>query len=152
LIPSKSEEKAARAAEYREFYAQHQQEELARHAAWKAANPELVNEQHRIRQERIEATDDGTLTAPAIRSLKARTSQCAYCNSPLLDPSEKQTDHMIALCHGGEHSRRNILIVCRGCNARKASLTYEQWVERIEPQHRARVQSLYLERYAERAA
>jgi hypothetical protein len=54
---------------------------------------------------------------------------------------------MVAVCHGGEHSMRNIVIVCRPCNARKASLTYEQWIERVQPEHRARVERLYVQRH-----
>ena len=42
---------------------------------------------------------------------------------------------------------RNIVIVCSPCNGRKASLTYEQWIERVEPEHRGRVISLRLKRY-----
>jgi hypothetical protein len=42
---------------------------------------------------------------------------------------------------------RNIVIVCRPCNARKASLTYTQWIERIEPQHRVRAQRLWIARH-----
>ncbi len=54
---------------------------------------------------------------------------------------------MVALCHGGEHSLSNIVIVCRPCNARKASLTYEQWIRRVEPEHRVRVQRLWIARH-----
>ena len=54
---------------------------------------------------------------------------------------------MVALCHGGEHSLGNIVIVCRPCNGQKASLTYEQWIERVEPEHRERVQRLWIARH-----
>jgi hypothetical protein len=54
---------------------------------------------------------------------------------------------MIPIALGGEHSLRNIVIVCPNCNGRKATLSYEKWIERIEPQHRARVVAVYQERY-----
>jgi len=51
----------------------------------------------------------------------------------------------------GEHSLRNIVIVCRACNGKKSALTYEAWIDRIDPQHRERVTALYQERYGELA-
>ncbi len=54
---------------------------------------------------------------------------------------------MIAVCHGGEHSRRNVVIVCRRCNGKKASLTYSDWLDRIAPQHRGRAFALFNQRY-----
>ena len=113
---------------------------------FKATHPELVIQYQEIRTDRIKVMDDGTLTLPVVRQLKAKASRCAYCDCPFED-AEKQTDHMVALCHGGEHSLRNIVIVCSGCNGRKASLTYEQWIDRVDPRHKVRVHRLWLKRY-----
>ena len=121
-------------------------------AMYKAAHVERVEGYHRNRRERIETTDDGTISVTAIKKLKARAAHCAYCNAPLSGAIEKQTDHMIPLCRGGEHSQRNVVIVCRSCNARKASLSYAEWIERIEPEHRARVERIYAERWRPLAA
>ena len=96
---------------------------------------------------RIKAMDDGTLTVQVVRELKAQASRCAYCDDPFVLAGEKQTDHMVALCHGGEHSRRNVVVVCRRCNGRKARLTYAEWLDRIEPAHRRRVAALFSQRY-----
>jgi hypothetical protein len=63
--------------------------------------------------------------------------------------SDKQTDHMIPLVLAGEHSLRNIVIVCPPCNGRKARLSYEEWMERVEPEHKQRVMAVYRERYGE---
>ncbi len=54
-----------------------------------------------------------------------------------MEPDRKQTDHMTPLALGGDHSLRNIVIVCPGCN-RKGSLNYAEWIERVEPEHKAR--------------
>lgn len=115
-------------------------------ADYKRANQDRVMSHHAQRAERIAETSDGTLTIPCIRELKRRTTRCAYCDAAMFS-SDKVTDHMIPLCRGGEHSLRNLVICCRLCNARKASLAYEEWVDRIEPEHRARVVALYELRY-----
>jgi 5-methylcytosine-specific restriction endonuclease McrA len=133
------------AAQARKDYQRNLAQERLRTATYKAAHPETVSCYHETRQERIDATCDGSATKEGIRKAKAAASRCAYCDCPFED-AQKQTDHMVALCHGGEHSLRNIVIVCRSCNARKASLTYEQWIERVEPEHRARVQRLWIAR------
>ena len=141
------EGRAAAAAQYRAFYALNSQQEIERHMAWKAANPERVLQHDEARADRIKAGSDGTLTAPVVRELKAAAVRCAYCDEPFLFAREKQTDHMIAVCHGGEHSRRNVVIVCRRCNGNKASLTYGDWLDRIAPQHRGRAMAPFNQRY-----
>ncbi len=134
---------------YRAYYALNAQQEVARHMAWKAANPERVMQYDENRTGRIKAMDNGTLTVPVIRELKARALRCAYCDNPFDVAREKQTDHVVALCHGGEHSRRNIVIACQRCNGRKARLTYDEWLDRIEPAHHGRAEALYFERYGD---
>ena len=135
------------AAHSRKKYQNHAAQERLRTAKYKATHKEVVVAQEQTRLQRIDAASDGTATKANILDAKAATTRCAYCDSPFND-AQKQTDHMVALCHGGDHSMRNIVIVCRPCNARKASLTYEQWIERIEPQHRVRVQRLWIARHA----
>jgi len=140
---------SAHAAEQREWYARHRQQEVARHLNWKAANPARISEYGRTRLEREREGADGTATIEAIAELKRATTHCAYCGSQLV---RKQTDHMHPVGLGGEHSLRNIVIVCPDCNARKATLSYEKWIDRVAPQHRARVASLHVERYGQVAA
>ncbi len=134
------------ATDARTAYQRNLAQERLRTAAFKASHPEMVRLYGETRQERIAAMCDGTATAEAIRTAKAAASRCAYCDCPFED-AQKQMDHMVALCHGGEHSLSNIVIVCRPCNARKASLTYAQWIERVEPEHRVRVQRLWIARH-----
>ena len=49
---------------------------------------------------------------------------------------------MTPVCLGGEHSRRNIVIVCPRCNGKKHTLSYAQWIDHVEPEHRPRVVAL----------
>jgi 5-methylcytosine-specific restriction endonuclease McrA len=151
LVPPEvaAEERDQHAADVRDWYARHRQEEVARLLAWKAANPERVSEHNSTRRERECEGADGTLTREAIAQLKRKATECTYCGARL---TAKQTDHMIPLALGGEHSLRNIVIVCPDCNARKATLSYEKWIERVGSQHRPRVAAIYLERYGQVAA
>ena len=135
------------AAHSRKKYQRDLAQERLRTATYKATHRDQMVEHEQTRQARIDATCDGSATKESIQEAKSAASRCAYCDCPFED-APKQTDHMVALCHGGEHSLRNIVIVCRPCNARKASLTYEQWIERVEPEHRGRVQRLWIARRA----
>ena len=83
---------------------------------------------------------DGSVTPDIIARMKAAATHCAYCGCVL---SDKQTDHMIPLVLAGEHSLRNIVIVCPPCNGRKARLSYEEWIERVVPEHKQRVMAVY---------
>jgi 5-methylcytosine-specific restriction endonuclease McrA len=133
-------------AQSRNYYRRHRPREVARVGRYKLTNPERNRDWNRKRTERLSESSDGTATNGSIARLKRRAQHCAYCASPL---SEKQTDHIIPVALGGEHSLRNIVIVCPPCNGRKATLSYAEWIDRIEPQHRARVAALYGERYPE---
>jgi 5-methylcytosine-specific restriction endonuclease McrA len=140
---------AERAARARTQYAQRRIEESERTKRYKAANPERKLALDAVRNARIEAQSDGSVSAAAITKLKRFATHCAYCDVRLL---RKQTDHMITLALGGEHSLRNIVIVCPECNLRKHKLSYEQWIDRIEEQHRPRVAALFSARYGARVA
>ena len=132
------------AAAQRKHYKQHRLQESVRIAAYKAANPlrKLTHEATRVQRAILQA--DGSVVHGTIARLKRQTTNCAYCDSRLL---RKQTDHMIPLALGGAHSVRNIVIVCQDCNQRKHALSYEQWVERVQPCHRSRVISVFESRY-----
>jgi 5-methylcytosine-specific restriction endonuclease McrA len=136
-------------AHYREHYRRHRHEEVARVAAYKRAHADRNLEWTFLRKEREAILADGTASHEAIAQLKREARHCAYCRCALFD---KQTDHMIPLVLGGEHSLRNIVIVCPTCNGRKGRLSYEEWIDRVDAQHRARLLALYRERYGEAVA
>ncbi len=142
------EEKKARS---RAEYWAHLAQSRLKTARYKRKHRDRACRYEARRNRRIVETSDGTLAPDLIAALKRRARRCAYCDSAIFPP-DKVTDHMIPLCQGGEHSLRNLVICCRLCNARKARLSYAEWIERIEPQHRARVVALYRMRYAVEAA
>jgi 5-methylcytosine-specific restriction endonuclease McrA len=142
------EEKKARS---RAEYWAHLDQSRLKTARYKREHRDLASLHEARRNRRIAEASDGTLTLDFIAVLKRRARRCAYCDSAVF-PSDKVTDHMIPLCRGGEHSLRNLVICCRRCNARKARLSYAEWIERIEPEHRTRVAALYRMRYSAEAA
>ena len=133
-----------RAAQARAHYAQHQLEQKERTRRYKVAHPQRKRAMDAARNARIHAQSDGTASPAAIKKLKAATTHCSYCDERLFS---KQTDHMITLALGGEHSLRNIVIVCPECNLTKHKLSYEEWIERVDPRHRARVIALFESRH-----
>ncbi len=136
-------------AHSRKRYWLRRDQEVERTLAFKRAHPDRVATYHVRRKERLVAGSDGTATDRELARLKRSATHCAYCGERLI---RKQTDHMIPLALGGEHSLRNIVIVCPDCNARKATLSYPEWIDRVAPQHRPRVIALYRERYRAAAA
>lgn len=139
-----AERAAEKASQARARYAEHQPQETARTRRYKLAHPERKIAMDAVRNARITAQADGTVSSAVIKRLKQAATHCAYCGVRLI---ARQTDHMIPLALGGEHSLRNIVVVCPGCNQRKHVLNFWRWVERIEPQHRARVVTLFGSRY-----
>lgn len=149
LRPFRSRTQDEDNAKSRDYYSRHRMQESARVQDYKAANQHRKLEWAKTREERIRSSGDGTASVQAIRKLKRAATHCAYCGGRLI---RKQTDHMVPLALGGEHTLLNIVIVCPDCNARKACLSYAEWMERIEPEHRARVAALYQMRYSAEAA
>lgn len=139
-------------AAWRATYSRNREREVARVGKYKRKHSDRNLEWTRTRLAREAELADGTVTREQIVELKSRATHCAYCDAPLHVDRDVQTDHMIALCHGGAHSLRNIVIVCARCNGRKARLTFAEWVERIGPEHRDRVVALYETRYGLLAA
>ncbi len=135
---------AQNAAKYREHYRRNREAEVARVASYKRLHADRNGEWAAVRKKREAVLADGTITPETIAQLKDEANNCAYCGRVLGD---KQTDHMIPLVLGGEHSLRNIVVVCPTCNGRKARLSYDEWLQRVEPEHRERVRAIYEARY-----
>ncbi len=149
LYRSDEEYRERQKAKFREHYRKHSRTEVERVGAYKRAHAERNLEWTAVRKERETMLADGSVSPPVIARLKMAATHCAYCGCVLTD---KQTDHMISLALGGKHSLRNIVIVCPSCNGRKACLNYAEWIDRVAPEHRARVVALYLERFGALAA
>jgi 5-methylcytosine-specific restriction endonuclease McrA len=135
-----------RKAYSRERYATLTDSEVERVRAYKHEHPDKNVAWNVTRLRREWDLSDGTVTRDTITALKVNASECAYCAKPL-DDRDKVTDHMNPLCLGGEHSIRNIVIVCRSCNGRKATLSFTEWLNRLSPDRHDAVAALWVERY-----
>lgn len=149
--PEFREEQKAR---YREYYEGHREREIHRVATYKREHSGRNLEWTETRLEREARLSDGTATPAALNRLKAEAHECAYCGVALNSAKRVETDHMIALAFNvpGSHSLNNIVVACARCNGRKGTLSYAEWIERVEPEHRQRVASLWVDRHGKRAA
>ena len=135
------------AAYQRSHYNRHRIQELHRGQRYKLDNPARKAVWDSVRKLREADQSDGSVTRLSIARMKRGARLCAYCGCTL---HHKQTDHMIPLALGGEHSLRNFVIVCPDCNQRKHALSYEEWIERVDPKHRDHVVALMETRYGVR--
>lgn len=65
-------------------------------------------------------------------AFKVRYASTHKGNTPSRVMISKMTatvDHLIPKYHGGTDRAENLLIVCRGCNSEKDSLSIPEWVE-----------------------
>lgn len=52
---------------------------------------------------------------------------CSYCLEPLTDDN-RELDHVVPLCSGGEHDDANIVAACSSCNRSKGRKSLVQWL------------------------
>jgi 5-methylcytosine-specific restriction endonuclease McrA len=83
----------------------------------------------RLRDERLSG---GPLTREELAGVFAKGKRCVYCERPLAS-REKTLDHLLPVSRGGEHSRENVAIACRRCNASKGARTPMEWILGIRP-------------------
>lgn len=78
-------------------------------------------ERQRRRNQKLAACAVNDFTWVQWERLKASYDwRCAYCGEQMTD---LQTDHVIPVSHGGNHTVRNIVPSCGPCNLRKATRT-----------------------------
>lgn len=74
--------------------------------------------------------DDGSVTVEALRDMWANATVCLYCGRELTHWN-KSVEHMMPMSKGGEHSVRNVIVICRLCNTTKRSMCFDEWIERL---------------------
>lgn len=83
----------------------------------RGANPFPHRERQRRRRALKRATAASGLTgAQWLEVLEMHDNRCAYC---LIQSSDLEVDHVIALARGGSHSTDNVVPACRVCNSSK---------------------------------
>jgi len=95
----------------------------AQKAAYHAAHPEYKRaKDHAYRARKMAAA--GSFTAAEWLALVARWGNaCAYRG----EPGPLEPDHRLPLARGGTNFIDNILPACRNCNARKHTMTEEEF-------------------------
>jgi 5-methylcytosine-specific restriction endonuclease McrA len=91
---------------------------------WRASHREYML----LRRQRMEMQSDGTVTLTFIRKIYS-LKRCYYCDSKVY-PLDRTVDHMTPICRGGKHSMDNIVMACYKCNAKKGTLTAEEYMRR----------------------
>ena len=76
------------------------------------------------------AKSSNLLTAKDIVELRKET-RCFYCGCELND-SNRTLDHFIPLCRGGANIRENVVACCFGCNNKKGTKTYEEFMATLK--------------------
>jgi 5-methylcytosine-specific restriction endonuclease McrA len=62
--------------------------------------------------------------------LEALDIACYYCKR-VLEVHERQLEHMTPISRGGLHTRENLCIACSSCNAKKGSMTAEEYLSNL---------------------
>lgn len=62
------------------------------------------------------------------------------------EPDAREHDHMRPLSRGGVHSAANIAPCCLDCNSGKGAMTFDKWIARLAPKHRARAVAYFEKR------
>ncbi len=73
------------------------------------------------------AKKENLLTPKDILEIK-KERKCFYCGCELND-SNRTIDHFIPLCRGGANIKENLVASCFGCNNKKGTKTYEEFME-----------------------
>jgi len=100
-----------------QWYSANRDRKLSTMNEWKRTNRQQLADASARRKTWERSTSGPTLTRRDVREAREMAGGiCAYC----LRPAELQTDHVIALVNGGEHTADNIVMACGPCNMRKA--------------------------------
>lgn len=110
----RKDQETERVRDWRERNADHY---LNYQRGWKASNATKVRE-YSSRRRALKRGADADLTAEQIADrIKLQGGCCAYCQKR----KKLTVDHIIPLSRGGQHTARNIQMVCRSCNSRKSA-------------------------------
>lgn len=120
--------RSERTRHMRQYYQEHREETLEHVRQYSQGHPE-VRLAARHKRRALLADSNGNFTAEEFRLLcETYGNRCLYCQEELpLTP-----DHMVPISRGGSNSIENIVPSCRSCNQRKHTMTYDEFVERLE--------------------
>lgn len=79
------------------------------------------------RRQQIADRSDGTLHSKSISKLFREATECPVC-SVSMKWKDKTLDHIVPLCNDGEHSVKNVIVMCRSCNQQKFTKNLQDWL------------------------
>ncbi len=114
---SYQDNKEKRSRYNRTYYLTHKEEQAARHARWRQANPDASRAIGQRRRARVANAPINDFTRHEWQALKAHyKDRCAYCGRKM---TRLTMDHITPLSKGGSHTLANIVPACKSCNSRK---------------------------------
>ena len=118
--------------EIREYLHQYHQDNKEKLLEWsrryRQEHPEVHRQSNR-RRRALKVDSDGHFTNEEFRLLcETFENKCIYCGQEL----PLVADHMTPLSRGGSDGIDNIVPACANCNNKKHTMTFDEYVKRIE--------------------
>ncbi|MGH2450824.1 MAG: HNH endonuclease [Candidatus Limnocylindria bacterium] len=111
----------------REWYARYREAESAKRALYVRTHPEIQTTRRRNRRALTLGAAGSHTTSEWLALVAAYAGRCAYCGVE----GRLQADHALPLSRGGSHFIENIRPACLRCNARKRTLTEDEFRARL---------------------
>jgi len=121
--------RAAIAAQKREYYQEHREEIATRNRQYGQKHPKKIQELKRRRRIRKRKARIGPVDGQKLYTLYNNT--CIYCGGK----NDLTLDHIVPLIKGGVHCEDNLVVACRSCNSSKQDQSLEDW---LQTQHKSR--------------
>lgn len=91
---------------------------------WKENNPHLVSKHQFYRRKASVVSAEEAAAIKQIYNLAKSNLACVcYLCGSITGKAERQVDHSLPICRGGDHSAANLAIACTDCNLRKHAKT-----------------------------
>ncbi len=118
---------AEHAEDSREYYRRHREQALAQSVEYHRAHPEVRKAADNRR--RVNELLAGPSFTPAewLQLVEQYGGRCAYCGAS----GRLHAEHRIPVSRGGSNRIENILPACASCNAKKATMTEEEFRARL---------------------
>lgn len=91
--------------------------------------------------------DDGSVTVDVVKEMWLSTLECVYCGRELTEYN-KSLEHMLPMSLGGEHSIRNVIVVCRLCNETKRARPFDEWICFLDEPWRSISHDILIQNYS----
>lgn len=119
----------------RDKFRKHHEIWLARAARYRKSAAGKASKAKYHTKRRMQMKEAGEIDINAVAALFTNTTTCCFCGVPLNDVKnhahQKTLEHLTPLSRGGSNATCNLAISCRTCNAKKYTLTAEEFVVRL---------------------